>query len=388
MATQTEQPTLGELYNPPHAPGWKPTSLYTVADWINGVAFKDVHFSEAGKPVIKIAEIKNGITSQTQFTDGEYDSDVHIKAGDTLFAWSGQPETSIGVSIWQGQDGWLNQHIFKVLPHDGIDKDFLYFFLMSLNSYFVRIAKNKQTTGLGHITKEDLRAMQVGIPSFNVQREVAQVILPLERKIELLRRQNETLEQTAQVIFNEWFVKPTAAGELPGGWNSGVLKDIAVVDWGNTNLTKAAYVSTGEYLGVSAAGCDGRMSHAEHEVGTTVLSAIGEYAGRTFYPTEPFTAIKNTITVSPKSGVSTGWFIHHLLTANAIPRRGAAQPFLSKGDTEAYSVAVPPVAEIEHADALFSGFEEKQKSNTASIKTLASVRDALLPRLMSGEIRV
>lgn len=58
-------------------------------------------------------------------------------------------------------------------------------------------------------------------------------------------------------------------------WQSVTLKDLCVVDWGNTNLTKSAYVDGGEFLAVSAAGCDGCIGHFEHLKHTPVLSAIG-----------------------------------------------------------------------------------------------------------------
>lgn len=284
-------------------------------------------------------------------------------------------------------DGVCSTDIWVMRAKDGFDQSYVFYFVA--NPEFVAKSSGASTgTKMPRADWGFLGETEWEFPPLDEQRSIAAVLSSLDEKIELLRRQNETLEQIAQAIFNEWFVKPTIDGALPEGWRMGTLADIATIDWGNTNLTKSAYVADGEYLGVSAAGGDGRMAHAEHEVGTTVLSAIGEYAGRTFYPTESFTAIKNTITVSPIAGVSTGWFIHHLLSVNTIPRRGAAQPFLSKGDTQAYAVAIPAFTDVTNADALFSAMENKQKNNTASVKTLSEIRDALLPRLMSGDLRV
>jgi len=109
------------------------------------------------------------------------------------------------------------------------------------------------------------------------------------------------------------------------------LKDIAIIDWGNTSLTKSAFKVNGKYLGVSAAGCDGRMDNAEHQIGTIVLSAIGANCGRMFYPCEPFTAIKNTITITPKENTDSK-FLFYYLNNNQISSRGAGQPFITKGD--------------------------------------------------------
>lgn len=120
------------------------------------------------------------------------------------------------------------------------------------------------------------------------------------------------------------------------------LKDIAIVDWGNTSLTKKAFVATGGYLGVSAAGCDGRIDHREHEVGTLVLSAIGANCGKMFLPTEPFTAIKNTITIKPLEGVDAR-FLFFYLNNFQIPSRGAGQPFITKGDANKAQIPLPPL---------------------------------------------
>lgn len=61
-------------------------SLYSLADWKNGLAFKQIHFSEKGKPVIKIAELKNGITAQTAWTEQNFELAAFLTKGDMLFS--------------------------------------------------------------------------------------------------------------------------------------------------------------------------------------------------------------------------------------------------------------------------------------------------------------
>lgn len=129
------------------------------------------------------------------------------------------------------------------------------------------------------------------------------------------------------------------------GWTTKILGEICAVDWGNTDLTKSAYLEGGKFLAVSAAGGDGRIGHREHEKHTPVLSAIGAQCGRMFLPEEDFTAIKNTITLTPRDGVCTGKFLYQLLTHVELPKRGAAQPFIAKGDIEKFAVRIPPLPE-------------------------------------------
>ena len=145
-------------------------------------------------------------------------------------------------------------------------------------------------------------------------------------------------------------------------WSFVKLSDVSVVDWGNTTLTKSSYVDSGPYLAVSATGGDGRINHFEHEVGTTVLSAIGANCGKVFYPTERFTAIKNTMTITPKIEVILPKYLYFILQVSSFPRRGGGQPFVSKGDAVGLEIPLPPldvqeqiVAELDGYAAIISG---------------------------------
>jgi len=141
------------------------------------------------------------------------------------------------------------------------------------------------------------------------------------------------------------------------------LGEICNIDWGNTSLTKKSYVENGKFLAVSAKGCDGRINHYEHDEDVCVLSAIGAQCGKMFFPQEKFTAIKNTITLKPKKELVDGKFLYHLFTSIELPRRGAAQPFMSKGDIEKFEIDnLPNVEEQKHIAAkLDSVFSEIDK---------------------------
>ncbi|MDQ7088937.1 MAG: restriction endonuclease subunit S [Acidobacteriota bacterium] len=126
-----------------------------------------------------------------------------------MFSWSGQPETSIDAFWWRGPEGWLNQHIFRVLPDVGIDPTFFFYLLRYLKPNFVAIARNKRATtaGLGHVTKRDLKnAHEEGVPPLPEQRAIAHILGTLDDKIELNRRMSETLEAMARALFKSWFV--------------------------------------------------------------------------------------------------------------------------------------------------------------------------------------
>lgn len=182
-------------------------SLYDTASWKNGLAFKNIDFSETGLPVIKIAELNNGISSSTAYTDKTYSQDVFLTKGDYVFSWSGNPETSIDIYKYNLSDGWLNQYIFKVTPKtEIIDKGFFFYLMKFLKPYFKKIATNKQTTGLGHVTISDLQRMSVTLPPLPIQQKIAVILSSLDDKIELNNKINTNLEQQAQALFKNWFV--------------------------------------------------------------------------------------------------------------------------------------------------------------------------------------
>lgn len=201
----SDQQVISGLYNPIFHTNWKKENLYSLATWNNGLAFKNINFSDSGIPVIKISEIKNGKSSQTKYTQGNYDLKYWLTNGDMLFCWSGQPETSIGTYWWRQGDGWLNQHIFKVHADEkNISQKFLYQLLQYLRPTFVRIARNKQTTGLGHITKQDLKQIFVGVPEIHEQRGIAATLGALDDKIESNRRALNKAQDMLELYSISW----------------------------------------------------------------------------------------------------------------------------------------------------------------------------------------
>ena len=172
------------LYNIPSDVAGNRISLFDLATWKNGLPFKKINFTDSGIPVIKIAELNNGIGATTAYTDQIFSNDVHITKGDLLFSWSGNPETSIDIFRFSMNEGWLNQHIFKVTPNnDVVDTDYFYFLMKNLKPHFTQIATNKQTTGLGHVTIADIKRMSVVLPSLEMQKKIVSIIKPIDDKI-------------------------------------------------------------------------------------------------------------------------------------------------------------------------------------------------------------
>ena len=151
-----------------HVPtGWDAIPLYDSAQWVNGAAFKNEDFCGAGQglPVIKIAELKEGISAQTKWCQREAGADKIIDTGELVYSWSGSPDTSLEAFLWSGGRGLLNQHIFKVISATAAEKRFVYYLLQYLRPVLVETARNKQTTGLGHVTIADMKRLMVCMPS-------------------------------------------------------------------------------------------------------------------------------------------------------------------------------------------------------------------------------
>ena len=218
---------------------FKYVSLYSLAEWKNGLAFKQIHFAGQGKPVIKIAELKNGITAQTAYTQQTFDDSVYLTKGDMVFSWSGNPETSIDVFWYNLPNGWLNQHIFKVTPNEGVHKLYLYYLLKSLKPQFTAIASNKQTTGLGHVTIRDMKEMMIELPDYDIQKSVGEYLYSIDQKVCINQRINDNLEQQAQAIFSERFEK-VSSEDLPAGWRVVSLGEVATISNKSFNPLKEA----------------------------------------------------------------------------------------------------------------------------------------------------
>lgn len=435
MANQSErchttaEPSANWLYTPEFPDDWERTPLYSLAQWVNGLPFREIQSKATGKPVIKIAEIKDGITGQTKFTEQEFDDSVRVRSGDLLFSWSGQPETSIDAFWWRGPEGWLNQHVFRVTPKKQVDRTFFFYLLRYLKPNFVGIARNKQTTGLGHVTKRDLENVQVALPPPAEQRGIARILGTLDDKFELNRLMNETLEAVVSAIFRSWFVDfdPVRAkaegrqpfgmdaeivalfpdrlvdselGEIPAGWEVTDVYRMSDVIYG-APFKSQMFNEVGQGLPLirirdlrtqnpTVFTTENHPKGYVVKPGDVVVGMDGEF--RAYLWTGPEAWLNQRICCfKPHPGVS-GAFVRYTikepLRVLEEAKTGTTVIHLGKSDIDAFRVVLPRPPILAAFGAIAERFEAKILSDATESRVLAAVRDALLPKLMSGEIRV
>jgi restriction endonuclease S subunit len=251
-----------------------------------------------------------------------------------------------------------------------------------------------RATTIDYVSMSKLRDMALQLPTLEKQLEIVDKLDTAFAEIELLESNLERNIQSVQELFESLLSSALSPNEAITGeshsqfddhdsWHEVSLKDLCQVDWGNTKLTKSSYVANGKFLAVSAAGADGRIDHFEHEANVPVLSAIGAQCGKMFYPNEKFTAIKNTITLTPKQGMADGKFLYYLFSHVELPQRGAGQPFISKGDIEAFRVYAPMNLEdqrkiVEKLDGTLLQIELLRSQYKTEIEQTSELRQSLL----------
>lgn len=141
--------------------GWHCGSLLDIAEYTNGLACQKFRpIDNNYLPVIKIKEMRDGITSETEKVRSDINDDVKVYDGDVLFSWS----ASLEIMLWAYGKGGLNQHIFKVTSKNDYPRFFYYFQILEYIGIFKRMAEARKTT-MGHITQDHLSQSTIALPS-------------------------------------------------------------------------------------------------------------------------------------------------------------------------------------------------------------------------------
>nr|WP_314105586.1 restriction endonuclease subunit S [uncultured Neisseria sp.] len=178
--------------------GWEVKSLWKIAKYFNGLAlqkYRPENELDDFLPVIKIREMNEGVSSNTERAKTNIPKEAIIDDGDILFSWS----ATLEIKIWSQGKGALNQHIFKVTSSE-YPKYFFYFELLNYLKHFKMIADLRKTT-MGHITQDHLKQAYICIPSQPLLEKLEKIVTPIFQKMLITQKQNHQLTQLRDFLL-------------------------------------------------------------------------------------------------------------------------------------------------------------------------------------------
>tara|TARA_B110000211_G_scaffold182785_1_gene207013 strand:- start:822 stop:2075 length:1254 start_codon:yes stop_codon:yes gene_type:complete len=356
------------------------------------------------------------VFSETMFIDKERDQLLRkgkLQRGDVLLTTRG----TVGNAAYYGDDVdfehvRINSGMVILRTNaDQLNARFIYFLLRSgLFSNQVKAL----TTGSAQpqLPIRDMVRISMPIPPIYEQVKIVSVLSALDDKIENNRRMNQTLEEMARAIFKSWFVDfdpvhakatgnapahmdaetaalfPSSFGDdgLPVGWRKGRLDEVLVLQRGFDLPTKQRIA--GPFPVFSAGGLHG--SHIEYKVkGPGVVTGRSGVIGNTYLIPNDFWPLNTTLWVKE---FCAGGAYFSFFTLRAIDlasfNAGSAVPSLNRNHVHNYPVCIPAEKVVSVFETLSDSLFQKITANEKENQTLATLRDTLLPKLMSGEIRV
>ncbi len=281
------------------------------------------------------------------------------------------------------------------------------------------------------VLKTDILGLQIPLPSIDEQKAIAHILGTLDDKIELNRKTNETLEAIAKALFKSWFVdfdpvrakaegRPTGLpadisdlfpdsfedselGEIPRGWGVGSLDQIAISP--RETAKPEEMKPSDKYIGLEhmprGSICLGESGQAEElesvknrfRKGDLLFGKLRSYFKKTGYAQFSGVCSTDIVVVRKKGEYGAGYaccllasdpFIDFTVAASS----GTRMPRTSWKDMCEFPFAIPSSSLLREFDSQFLRFINKIASNCIQSASLAELRDTLLPKLISGELRI
>ena len=173
--------------------GWHCGTLLDIAEYTNGLACQKYRPTDNNKlPVIKIKEMHDGLSADTEWVKADIPNDVKVFDGDVLFSWS----ASLEVMLWAYGNGGLNQHIFKVTSKNGYPRSFYFYQLIHYVGIFKQMAEARKTT-MGHITQDHLKQSTIALPpNVDIANKLEEKLCPIFD--EIVKNNQEIMALTKQ----------------------------------------------------------------------------------------------------------------------------------------------------------------------------------------------
>lgn len=365
--------------------------------------------SETGIPLIATNCVKNEhlypVYEKVRYVRQEvYDSWFrgHPEPGDLIFVLKGTP----------GRVNWVNNPVDFCIAQDmvalRVDENKVYpkyLFAVLRSSQIQQEIEGLHVGSLiPHFKKSDFDDLQIPLVEEKLQKYIGDVYFNLSLKIDLLHRQNKTLEAMAETVFRQWFIE-----EAREDWNETKVLDVFSLVGGGTPKTSEASYWDGDIPWLSggdiANAHQGFIVKAEKSITefglqksstkllpklASVISARGT-VGKYAMLSKPMTFSQSNYGIVPKE--HTHYYFVYLLLAYIVDELSAAA-YGSVFDTittrtfEDVVLKLPSMDSIAEFESEIAPLFEKKLNNVEQIQTLENLRDTLLPKLMSGEVRV
>lgn len=262
---------------------------------------------------------------------------------------------------------------------------FIYYFLTSNEIVeTLDIIAEGSTSTYPSLKPSDIENLDIPLPPLPEQKGIASVLSSLDDKIDLLHRQNETLEKMAETLFRQWFVE-----EAEKDWEEGKLGDFVKIAYGK-NLPTKNLLNSGYpvYGGNGQIGFFDKFLYKKPQV---LISCRGEASGVVNF-SKPYSFVTNNslvLELVKREEITFEYLKYFALNTDfKIYVTGSAQPQITITTLSDGDFVLPSEKIINNFSKIVFPWERKRSKNQAQIRTLENLRDTLLPKLMSGEVRV
>ena len=288
----------------------------------------------------------------------------------------------------------FNQSCYGIRQKENITSENFMFYLIKCS--IQKINRNVHGAVFDTITKQTFDFINIVLPPLSEQKAIAKVLTAFDDKIELLQAQNKTLETMAQTIFKEWFGKYQIGDELPEGWRVGKLGDVIdIFDSKRVPLSKPQRESmSGDYRYYGATKVMDYVNDYLFD-GIYLLFAedgsVMDENGHPFlqYVWGKFWVNNHTHILKGKNGFSTELLYvlcKKMKVAGIV--NGAVQLKINQGNLLSKEIILPTDFILDKVDKIIQPLFNKLRINSSQIQSLTKTRDTLLPKLMSGQVRV
>ena len=218
----------------------------------------------------------------------------------------------------------------------------------------------------------------VTLPQLGTQHRIASILTSLDDKVDLLRRENATLEAMSETLFKKWFVV-----EAKEEWEEGKLGDLIEVKYGKDHKK----LSEGT---IPVFGSGGIMRYADkylYDMESVLIPRKGSL-NNVMYINEPFWTV-DTMFYTEMHRPNIAKFVYHFMKGLDLANMnvGSAVPSMTTEVLNNIPVDIPPQEVFERFENSVASLYNKKEKNSKQIQTLIQTRDGLLPRLMGGGMR-